>query len=365
MELIHRPRLERNITGILLLLLLVGCFLIMQPFISALLWAIILCFSTWPLYVRILKLFRGHRTLSALVMTLAMVLIVLLPFVLIASTIGDSINDLTIAARRWVVTGLPPPPDWLAKMPLLGQRAVDYWQTLAADRAKLLQETRRLIEPASALLLIIGKGLAAGLLQLSLSILIALFLFRDGETAAQRLRAMLERVAGERGVRMLTLAGATVRGVVYGILGTALVQAVLAGIGYFIAGIPGAGMLALLTFFLSIVPMGPPLIWIPAAFWLYHEGSPGWALFMVIWGIGVSSIDNVVKPWLISHGSAMPFLLIFFGVLGGAVAFGFIGVFLGPTLLAVGYRIVTEWAAEKDAALKATASNRPPSEHAL
>jgi len=130
---------------------------------------------------------------------------------------------------------------------------------------------------------------------------------------------------------------------VYGILGTALTQAVVAGIGFVIAGVPGASVLALLTFFLSVLPMGPPLIWAPAAFWLFHQGRPGWGIFMLIWGIGVSSIDNVVKPWLISQGSNLPFILIFFGVLGGALTFGFIGVFLGPTLLSVGYRLIEEW----------------------
>ena len=118
-----------------------------------------------------------------------------------------------------------------------------------------------------------------------------------------------------------------------------------AGIGFLIAGVPGAGVLALLTFFLSVVPVGPPLVWLPAALWLFHQGSTGWGIFMVIWGVGVSSVDNVVKPWLISQGSAMPFLLIFFGVIGGALTFGFIGVFIGPTLLAVGYRLVAEWSA--------------------
>src|SRR5213083_915792 len=185
----------------------------------------------------------------------------------------------------------------------------------------------------------------SGLLELALSILIAFFLFRNGESAAEQLGVIIERVAGVRGRRLLTLSGSTVRGVVYGILGTALVQAVMAGVGYLSAGVPGAGMLALRTFFLSVVPIGPPLIWIPAALWLFHEGSTGWGVFMLVWGFGVSSIDNVGKPWLISQGSDMPFLLIFFGVLGGALTFGFIGVFLGPTLLAVGYRLVTEWVA--------------------
>ena len=177
-----------------------------------------------------------------------------------------------------------------------------------------------------------------------MSIFIAFFLFRDGVAAAERLTTAVERIGGERGRHLLTVAGKTVRGVVYGILGTALAQAVMTGIGFVIAGVPGAGLLALLTFFVSVVPVvGTALVWVPAAFWLFYQGSTGWGIFMLIWGVGVANIDNVVKPWLISQGSDMPFILIFFGVLGGALAFGFIGVFLGPTLLAVGYRLAEEW----------------------
>jgi len=342
----RRRRLERIISGIILLILLGGCLLVLRPFLSALVWAAVLCFTTWPIYKRVLWLVRGHRTLAAFLMALAMVVVVLLPFGMIAAAVGDNVRDLTAAAKGWIDTGLPGPPDWLGTIPLFGHRAVEHWQTLAADRAQLIEESRRLIEPLSALLLVIGKVLISGLVALALSILIAVFFFRDGESIAHNLSTVVDRVAGERGQRLLDLAGATVRGVVYGILGTALVQAVMAGIGFVIAGVPGAGMLALLTFFLSVVPVGPPLIWAPAMLWLFHEGSTGWALFMLVWGIGVSSIDNVVKPWLISHGSDMPFILILFGVLGGALAFGFIGVFLGPTLLAVVYRLISEWAVE-------------------
>jgi predicted PurR-regulated permease PerM len=160
---------------------------------------------------------------------------------------------------------------------------------------------------------------------------------------AGRLTSMVGRILGERGQYLLDVAGKTVRGVVYGILGTALVQAVMAGVGFLIAGVPGAALLALLTFFLSVVPVGPPLVWGPAVLWLFQQGSTGWAIFMLVWGFGVSTVDNLVKPWLISQGSNLPFLLILFGVLGGVLAFGFIGVFIGPTLLAVGYRVVTEW----------------------
>src|SRR5690606_19678467 len=146
-------------------------------------------------------------------------------------------------------------------------------------------------------------------------------LFRDGVTAAERFTLATERLAGDEARRLIDLAGRTVRGVVYGILGTALAQSVVAGVGFVIAGIPRAGLLTLLTFFLSIVPVGPPLVWIPAAIWLYLNESIGWAVFMVAWGIMVSSVDNVIKPMIISKGSDIPFILILLGVLGGALAF--------------------------------------------
>jgi len=186
-------------------------------------------------------------------------------------------------------------------------------------------------------------------MEVALSVFIAFFILRDGAAAADRLTTGVGRIAGDRGRRLLEVAGRTVRGVVYGILGTALVQGGMAGIGFWIAGVPGAALLAVLTFLLSVVPMGPPLVWIPAVIWLFNQGSSGWAMFMLVWGLGVSSVDNVVKPWLISQGSAMPFILIFFGVIGGALGFGVIGVFLGPTLLAVAYRLLEEWSGGRPA----------------
>ena len=341
----NHTRLERIISGIVVLLLVGGCLLVLRPFFSALLWAVILSFSSFPIYRRLLKWVRGRRTLAALMMTITMILVVFLPFVMIGAAVSDNVRDLTAAASSWAETGPPAPPAWLHKVPLVGKRIIDRWEIVTTDTEKLIELGKRLIGPTSALLVTIGKLLVSGLAQLALSIFIAFFLFRDGESAAERFVVTVERIADERGRRLLKVAGDTVRGVVYGILGTALVQAVIAGIGFLVAGVPGAGMLMLLTFFLSVVPLGPPLIWVPAALWLFHEGSTGWGIFMIIWGIGVSSIDNVVKPWLISQGSDMPFLLILFGVLGGALAFGFIGVFLGPTLLAVGYRIIADWAA--------------------
>jgi predicted PurR-regulated permease PerM len=337
-------KIERNLGWFVVLLLLFGCLLVLRPFVSALLWAVVLCISSWPIYRRLLGWLGNRRTLAALVMTLAMILIVLLPFFIVVMTLADNIQELTSATRNWIDAGPPAPPEWLAKIPVVGQKAMDYWQSMAADTAKLWTQAQRLIEPASSWLLRGGLALGGGLLQLAFSIFIAFFLFRDGVSAARRLNHVVERIGGERGHHLLNVAGRTVRGVVYGILGTALAQGVAAGIGFLIAGVPGVALLALLTFFSSIVPVvGTALTWLPAAIWLFHQGSTGWAIFMLVWGFGVANIDNIVKPWLISQGSDLPFILIFFGVLGGALTFGFIGVFIGPTLLAVGFRLLEEW----------------------
>ena len=326
----------------LLLLLLSGCLLVLRPFVTALLWASVLSFSLWPLYQRLYKLLGGRATTAAFLLSVAAIVAVLLPFGVVTVKLADNVTELKTAAQRWVESP-PAPPAWLEKVPVVGRSASEKWRTATADTTKLRAQAESWIEPIGAWLLKAGLKLGRGLVQLAISLLITFFLLRNGPLAAGCLTRIIERIAGERGKHLLLLAGNTVRGVVYGILGTALVQAVMAGLGLFIAGVPGAALLAFMTFFLSVVPMGPPLVLLPASFWLFHQGSTGWGVFMVIWALIVSTVDNFVKPWLISQGSDMPLILILFGVLGGAMAFGFIGVFIGPTLLAVGYRIVTEW----------------------
>ena len=356
-----KAAIERRLGLGLLTLLLLGCLLVLRPFLSSLLWAVVLSFSSWPLYNRLLRLLKNRRTLASIVMTLGMVLILLLPFVIVGVTLADNVNELTAAAKRLMQEGPPDPPAWLAKVPAVGKQATEYWKSLQADTERLWKEAQSLIEPVSRWLLKVGFALGGGLVELAVSIFIALFLFRDGVALAQRLTSIVERIAGEKGKHLLGVAGKTVRGVVYGILGTALAQAVAAGIGFLISGVPGSALLALLTFFSSVIPVvGTAIVWLPAALWLFHQGSTGWGVFMLIWGVGVSNIDNVVKPWLISQGSDMPFILIFFGVLGGALTFGFIGVFLGPTLLSVGFKLVSEWSAGTAAVLANAESGKEP-----
>lgn len=341
-----KSSVEQKLGWIVLAALLVGCLMVLLPFLTSLLWAAVLCFATWPVYRRLLVMVGNRPTLAALIMSMAMILIILLPFFVVGASLADNIKELRTAVVRWIDAGPPEPPAFLNRLPM-GESITAYWQSLTDDSAKLLATARRFVEPVSGAVMKLGVILGRGLLQLGLSVFIAFFLYRDGLAMAANLKDAITRLGGESGEHLLEVAGKTVRGVVHGILGTALVQAVIAGVGFWIAGVPGAAVLALMTFFASAVPVGPPMIWIPAALWLFHRGETGWGIFMIIWGMGVSSIDNVIKPLLISQGSNMPFLLIFFGVLGGAVTFGFIGVFLGPTLLAVGARLLKEWLASR------------------
>ena len=187
---------------------------------------------------------------------------------------------------------------------------------------------------------VVGKGVV----DMSISVFLAFFLFLHGEALATRLKVALHRLAGERAIYLLDITKGTIHGVIYGILGTALAQGVLAAIGFVIAGVPGAMLLGVVTFFASVIPVGPPLVWGGAAIWLFQQGEVGWAAFMAAWGFFlVSTVDNVIKPFIISRGSSLPFAVVFLGVLGGVLAFGVIGAFLGPTLLALGYRLLGEW----------------------
>ncbi|MGE5522094.1 MAG: AI-2E family transporter [Rhodospirillaceae bacterium] len=331
-----------------LALLLAGCLLVLLPFVTALLWAAILTYSTWPIYAQLKRSVGDRPIVAAALMTLAVSVVMLAPFVIVVFGLADNAAELVDALRRIFDDGLPDTPPWIRNLPIFGERLDAYWRALVHDENRLLEELKTMLVAARAFLVTSGGYLAAGVLQLALSVLVAFFLFRDGEAAAARLQQATLRVAGPDARYLLDVAGHTVHSVVYGILGTALAQGVLAGIGFLAAGVPAASLLGLATFFLSVVPVGPPLIWGSAAIWLYYQGAVGWAIFVVLWGLlVVSMVDNFLKPFIISRGSSLPFILVFLGVLGGVVAFGFIGVFLGPTLLAVSYQILKEWAGEQ------------------
>ena len=396
-----RFKIEPLLGGLALLLLLIGCFFVLRPFMTALMWAAILAYSLHPMQRSFTRWFRGSRTLAACFVTLAMTVVLSGPIVLIGFSIAQDGKDLAQATRNWFLAAPEQAPPWMEKIPVVGNDMADYWTKFAEERKPLMdqldkevqtvaprpkivvesegrsvvtdappapvsdpaakEDTEEKKEQSPNFVVLLGRFLSwmwsslvsvtlavgQGVTQLILSGFLAFFLLRDAPVLSDRLAIAADRLAGARGQHLIKVAGDTVRGVIYGILGTALAQALVAGLGFWIAGVPGAVLLSVLTFFFAVIPFGPPMIWLPASLWLFAQHKPGLGIFMLLWGgLGISMVDNFLRPYLISQGSKMPFVLIFCGVIGGALAFGLVGVFLGPTLLAVAFRLIEEWSAQ-------------------
>ncbi len=338
------PRSDRVLAILALTLLGGGCLWVLWPFLTALLWAAILASTSWPAFLWLDRVVGNRRSLAATLMTLLVTLVVLVPVVAVAMGLADNVRELTRAASGLIKDGLPDAPSWMVSLPVVGDTIHNYWQQFAHDGHRLMLELEKYAGPAQSAALLGGRMLGKGVVDIGLSVFLAFFFFLYGEGLATRLSIALERLAGTRGTYLMGIARGTVTGVIYGILGTALAQGILAAIGFAIAGVPGAVLMGVGTFFLSVIPVGPPLIWGGVAIWLFQQGEPGWAVFVAIWGFFVvSMVDNVIKPFIISRGSSLPFAIVFLGVLGGVLAFGVIGLFIGPTLLAVGYRLMIEW----------------------
>jgi predicted PurR-regulated permease PerM len=346
-------RIEQ-IAGIsILLVLVIGCFLVLRPFVSALLLALILSYSTWPIYAWGERALKGRKDLAASLMTLLVAAVLLVPLIILGSSLADQVAQANGWVRGLFSNGPPDPPQWIAEIPVIGTQLYQYWSGLAHNTAKLLSEfsSAKLVSDLSQYMLPAGKWLLSGAsilgrgtLELALCLFIAFFFYRDGIDGANRLHSVATRLWGDQAHHLLDVVGATIKSVVYGTLGTAVAQSILTALGFWLAGVPGALLFGFLTFFMSMTPIGAPMVWFPAAIWLFYNNATGWAVFLVLWGIFVvGGSDNFIRPYFISRGSDLPFVLVFLGVLGGVIAFGFLGIFLGPTLLATGYEIVREW----------------------
>jgi predicted PurR-regulated permease PerM len=322
-----------------------GCVLVLYPFLSALLWAAILVFTTWPVaeWLRI-NLRLGHSGTAVLMVVLTAIVLVL-PLALVAPGGASDVNHLHKVIEDALAGGLPGAPGWVFDIPVVGPSFGGLWDRWAADISALGEALQPyfgiVLEDALSLLL----GIAHGVLLFVLALFVAFFFYLYGEELAVRLRVILHRIGGTRADRMIMVTGATVRGVVYGILLTAIAQGVLTAVGLWIAGVPRPVLLGAVAGLLSVLPVGAPLVWIPAAIWLMASGSIGHGIFLAVYGaVVVSGANEVIRPWFITRGARLPFLLTVLGVLGGAVAFGLLGIFLGPVLLGVGFTLVSEWA---------------------
>ena len=338
----QRSRNYARIT--LILLLLVGCLTVLRPFLAAVLFAGAVTISSWPLYALLQNRLRGRNTLAGAIMTLTLVLIVIMPLTLVAYNVADDVARFYEEIKTSLVNGELVPPAWLRQVPVVGEWVDDYLRRLFHSREELVEMAQRMLEPARRILAGAAVVLGSGVAKVSLAVFVSFFLYRDGVAIQRAIGIAMSRLIGDTAPEVAGIVTRTVRGVMYGLLGTALAQAFVAALGFTIAGVPAVPLLSVLTFLLSLIPVGPPLVWGGAAFWLFSHGETGWGIFMVLWGVfAISSVDNIVKPMLISRGSDLPFLLVLLGVLGGVLAFGFVGLFIGPTLLAVGYSLMRDW----------------------
>jgi len=334
----------------LVVLIIVGCIAVLLPFVGALLFALIIWVCSWESYrAHVLPRLGGRDTLGASLLVVLLVVILLVPTIFLAGALVSGADHLIELVRPYFEQGLPAePPSWLASIPLFGDEIVVFWHTVASSREALNALLVQGITPAREFLLAAGGVVANGLLQLALVLFVVFFLYRDGEVVAKALYGGARKLGGELGEGLVDKARGTVIGVMLGIVGTAAAQSSVAMLGFFIAGAPAPVLLGFATFFLSMIPVGPPLIWGGAALWLYSDGQTGWAIFMALYGVLIiSSIDNVVKPILIARGAGLSVLIIALGVFGGLLVFGFIGIFLGPVLLALGHMLLMRWLREE------------------
>ncbi|GLZ88894.1 AI-2E family transporter [Metapseudomonas resinovorans] len=335
---------DRLLVQILLLALLGASLWVLAPFVSALFWAAVLAFASWPLMRLLSNLLNGRESAAAALLTAGWMILVALPLVWLLGNLAEHVRDATELAKNVQVEGLPPPPEWLHQVPLIGERLVRAWHSIDAQGAAFFASLRPYMGQAGNWILARSAQIGGGMVELVLSLVLVFFFYRDGPRMALFVERGLERLIGDRAEHYLALVAGTVQRVVNGVIGTAAAQAVLALIGFWIAGVPGALVLAIVTFALSLIPMGPPLVWVPATAWLAWHGDYGYAVFLGIWGMFIiSGVDNVLKPYLISRGGNLPLVVVLLGVFGGILAFGFMGLFLGPTLLAVAYSLISDW----------------------
>lgn len=327
--------------------LIAGSFWILRPFLVALTWATIIVVATWPILLRAQAWLWGKRSLAVATMTITLLLILVVPLYFAIETIVDNAEQIASWSKSIATLAVPQPPAWLEAVPLVGAKLVARWQQVAA--ASPDQISTRLSPIAHTLVLwFVGQVGSVGLLlvQFLLTLVIAAILYANGEIAARGADRFARRLVGPRGESMLHLAGQAIRAVALGVVVTAVVQSGLAGIGLAIAGVPFVRILTALMFILGIAQVGAVPVLIAATIWIYAKNGAVWGSIFLVWAIFCGTLDNFLRPLLIRHGADLPLLLIFAGVIGGLIAFGITGLFIGPVVLAVAYTLLVDWVLE-------------------
>jgi predicted PurR-regulated permease PerM len=340
----NRQFFERAIGLALIASLAAACVAITAPFIIPMLWGTILAVSTWPLYRRLRDALGGHRKTAATIMATLLLLVMASPIALLIASLADNADAIGALVGDLRNLERPSPPAWLATLPVVGPAIDAFWRQATANVGGLLEQAQPYVAGATGWLLARGADLGLALLEFLVAIVIAGILYVTGEPAMAILRRFVGRIGNEEQVALLDLAGRTIRGVAIGVIGTALVQGTVATVGLLVAGTPAPVLLGFAVFMTAVVQLPTAVTLLPVAGWFFWHGQTWQAVFLSVWALAVvNTIDNFVRPVLISQGANLPFLLIVVGVVGGLLTWGFIGIFLGATLLAVGYTLFRNW----------------------
>jgi len=356
---------QRDITRTFLAVLFIGALIgtslwILRPFLGAAIWAVTIVTATWPLMIYFQRRLWGRRSMAVALMTVVLLCVLVVPLWLAIGTLVSNADQIVVWVKSLSAFEVPPPPAWLAGLPLFGGDLVAAWEKIAVAG---LQDFMKKLAPYGGTA--VGwfatevGGFGVLVLQFLLTVVFAAFLYARGEHAASRIKRFGRRLAGTRGESSIRLAGQAVRGVALGIVVTALAQSILGGVGLAVAGVPFAAILTAAMFMLAIAQIGPLLVLVPSVAWLYWSNSTGWGTFLLLWTLVVGTMDNFLRPILIKKGADLPLLLIFAGVVGGLIAFGLIGIFVGPVVLAVGHKLLSAWVDDDLAEVEAPVRQGP------
>jgi predicted PurR-regulated permease PerM len=343
------PRPSTDVTHttlsvLFLALLVASTFWVLSPFVTSALWATVVTVAAWPLFLRLERFLGRRRGLAVAITTAMILLIVFVPVTLALSTIVGNARNISAELKSIESIALPDPPASLEHLPFAGGRLAAKWKHFA-ELAPDERSTALTPYVQTALQWFVSKAGNVGtmLVQFLLTAIIAAILFAKGEIARDGILRFARRLAGQQGYDVAILGARTIRGVVLGVVGTALIQTAIGGLGLAIAGIPAAALLTAVMLFLCLAQIGPALVLVPAVAWLYWSGSSAYGTALAVFAIPALTIDNVVRPLLIKRGANLPLLLIFAGVIGGLLAFGIIGLFIGPVVLTVAYTLLGAW----------------------
>jgi predicted PurR-regulated permease PerM len=327
--------------------LIAASFWVFKPFLTSFIWATIIVIATWPVLLKLQGWFWNKRGLAVAGMTVILLLVLVIPLTFAISAIMDSAEKISDWVKSVGTFTVPVMPEWVGKIPLVGKKVAESWQHYAALPPEELSAS---LTPyaKNALSWFVAKAGSIGMmiLQFLLTVIIAAILYAKGEITASGVRSFARRLAGQKGEETAVLAAKAVRGVALGVVLTAIIQTVLAGIGLAITGVPAAVILTAVIFILCIAQIGPAIIMILSVIWLFYSGQTLWGSVLIVWTIPVILLDNIIRPILIKKGADLPLLLIFAGVIGGLIAFGVIGLFIGPVVLAVSHVLLKAWVSE-------------------